>query len=77
MHSMTQRKWVGERWIDDKATGNSTHWVIADLVSDIATKEEYPLESHVVHDMTRWKKSKKDEAAKGRAPLQAQQPPRC
>ena len=59
MHSMTQRKWVGERWFDDKATGNSTHRVIAHLVSDIATKEEYPLESHVVHDMTRWKKSKK------------------
>ena len=59
MHNMTQRRWAGERWFDDKDTGNSTHRVIAHLVSDIATKEEYPLESHVVHDMTRWKKSKK------------------
>jgi hypothetical protein len=59
MHNMTQRKWVGERWFDDKGTGNSTHRAIADLASAIATKEEYPLESNVVHDMTRWKKSKK------------------
>ena len=59
MHNMTQRGWAEERWFDDKDTGNSTHRIIADLASTIATKKEYPLESNVVHDMTRWKKSKK------------------
>lgn len=59
MHNMTQRRQVGPRWFDEKTTGNSTHREIADLASSIASKNEYPMESNVVHDMTRWKRSKK------------------
>ena len=46
MHNMTQRKWVGERWFDDKDTGNSTHRVIADLVSNIVVHSNGRLQFH-------------------------------
>lgn len=47
-------------WFDtDKKTGNSTYSVIKTLVEKIETRNHFPQESHIVHDMTKWKKSKK------------------